>query len=184
MTRRTLYTIALVIGVLMAGAVAMGVIGYTNSLEAAEEQRVDQFRTDAEVARIAAEVFRERTEKEETRRLQRAAKAAIIACARDAECAAMGRRVFGPSRERMQSHARAAARRYCRIEGCRGPRGRSGRSAESERGPRGRRGLPGPRGPTGLRGPAGPLGPPGPVAAPQSVCQAIPALRPLVCPGA
>ena len=183
MSYRAAQIVAAAIGILLAIAVSVAVLAYTE----AQQAQSNQERSDAEIARIARVVFRQETDAQRLVRIQGAAKEAIEACAFDAECVRRGRELFGPSHARLLAHARRAVLEHCAsIGGCvgergpagaRGPRGRSGSNgARGPAGPQGPRGATGARGPQGLPGTARPPAPPSPAQIQQG-------LRELVCGG-
>ena len=194
MTQRRATLVMVVLAMLLACATAAGVGGYIKAQQAeqhqqdAERDRLrTQVRTDADIKRLAEQVFRKETAEQRTKRIQAASREAIKACGQDQECIALGRALFGPSRERLLAHAAQAMIDYCaKHNGCRGPRGAQGPrgSPGGKPGPRGPRGRTGARGPQGEQGPEGPQGLPGPlqVVTPQDLCARVPALRPLLCP--
>ena len=153
-----------VMGVLSGLAIVLGALALAN-LNDERDDRLDDAAaalrreaiTTAEVRRLSRVVFREESAKSRETRLRDVALEVLRICGNDRECTALGQRIFGPSRERLIAHARAAAADYCAaIGGCKGRQG--------ERGRRGLPGAPGPRGrtgPQGLPGRMGPQGPPG-----------------------
>ena len=108
MSARTARLVAVAIGGLLALAVGGAVIAYDKAAQTDLDRKRDKVRTDAEIARIARQVFRMETADQRRTRIQGASIEAIRACARSTECTALGRQVFGPSRARLLAHARRA----------------------------------------------------------------------------
>lgn len=189
MGRRGQFLAMIILGLVFASSTGGSVLALIQSRETEQRRQVDRVRTDGEIKRLASEVFRKETAKQRDLRLQSAAKQAIAACAKDPECTGAGRQLFGPSRERLLAHARAATIEYCRRNDCkgrtgaRGAAGRPGRDGgpAGSRGPRGHRGRQGPKGDPGTAGAKGDKGDPGALS-PGSLCTRLPALKPLLCP--
>lgn len=136
MSFRTAALIALLIGTLAASAFSFAVIAYVKAQETEEARRVDRFRTDAEIKRLAEAVFRENeTAPQRSRRIREDVKVRIKECGRDAQCVAAGRRVFGLSTRMLRLIAREEVRLYCAArDECRGrmsPAGKDGRNGRN-----------------------------------------------------
>lgn len=191
MTFKQAKWVAAAIGLSLAVAAILSMLAYGKALESkrvANKNEIlrqkDRVRTDEEIARISAQVFRKLSDQERLQMLQDASTEAIRACAKKNECLSIGRLIFGPSKARMAAHARVAAIQYCEENGCSGRRGPRG--FRGLQGAQGLQGSKGSRGPSSVvPGPTGPKGPPGvspdPNAIIAEICAKNPVLGKLIC---
>lgn len=165
--------ILLLMGTLIT-ACAGGLLLTLRAQRTTEIHRIQiQARTDSDIAAIARRVVR--IERPTTAELNHAVIVALKACTHSAPC--------------KEAFMAAAPRGRRGSTGARGPTG--ARGSAGARGRTGRRGAAGPQGATGPRGPQGATGPRGPQgligASPttdsvlSSLCERVPALRPLLC---